>query len=563
MLLKDYVPAALCLQETHLKDTDNISIRNNTAFHTFSANNERAAGGVSIFINNNAPHSHIPLKTNLQAVAVSITLHRVITLCSIYVPPSSRLSAKDLDDLVPQLPSPFILLGDVNGHTILWGSKDINDKGRIIENFIDNHGLCLYNTNTPTYLHPATGTYTSLDLSICFPTLLLDYDWKVHDDLCGSDHFPVLLNNIGSDVDEPVSRWKLNKTKWAHDPIESFASILINIAEETVPKTETKSQKAKKPWFTEDCKTAIKQRKGALRQFNSRPTHDNLNNYRNFRAKARRTIKESKKKSWKQYVSKLNSRTSIKKVWDMVRKIKGNGKSSSLGHLNVNNKKVTSKKDISNTLADAFSKNSSSENYTQKFKNIKQQKEKRNLIFSSDNSETNNHPFSLTELKDALSKAHDSSPGPDDIRYQFLKHLSDTSLSVPLKTFNDIWETGNVPKSWKEATIIPIPKPGKDNTNPNNYRPIALTSCICKTLERMINERLVWYLEKNNLITKLQSGFRHQRSTNDHLVIRLETFIREAFIKKEHLVAVFFDLEKAYDTTWKYGILNYLRERGL
>ena len=111
-------------------------------------------------------------QTNLQAVAVSITLHRVITLCSIYIPPSSRLSAKDLDDLVPQLPSPFILLGDFDGHNILWGSKDINDKGRIIENFIDNHGLCLYNTKTPTYLHPATGTYTSLDLSICFPTLL-------------------------------------------------------------------------------------------------------------------------------------------------------------------------------------------------------------------------------------------------------------------------------------------------------------------------------------------------------------------------------------------------------
>ena len=78
----------------------------------------------------------------------------------------------------------------------------------------------------------------------------------------------------------------------------------------------------------------------------------------------------------------------------------------------------------------------------------------------------------------------------------------------------------------------------------------------------MINERLVWYLEKNNIITEFQSGFRHQRSTNDHLV-RLETFIREAFIKKGHLVAVFFDLEKAYDTTWKYGIMNDLHEIGL
>ena len=78
----------------------------------------------------------------------------------------------------------------------------------------------------------------------------------------------------------------------------------------------------------------------------------------------------------------------------------------------------------------------------------------------------------------------------------------------------------------------------------------------------MINNRLVWFLETNNLITNFQSGFRNKRCTVDHLV-RFETFIREAFIKKEHLTAVFFDLEKAYDTTWKYGIMRDLFNFGL
>ena len=131
-----------------------------------------------------------------------------------------------------------------------------------------------------------------------------------------------------------------------------------------------------------------------------------------------------------------------------------------------------------------------------------------------------------------------------------------------LEIYNSIWTTGNIPKSWKEATVIPIPKPDKDHTDPSNYRPIALTSCVCKTMERMINDRLTWFLESNNIITNFQSGFRHQRSTSDHLV-RLETFIREAFIKKEHLVSVFFDLEKAYDTTWKYGIMKDVHDIGL
>ena len=118
------------------------------------------------------------------------------------------------------------------------------------------------------------------------------------------------------------------------------------------------------------------------------------------------------------------------------------------------------------------------------------------------------------------------------------------------------------PESWRLATIIPIPKPGKDHAEPTNYSLIALISCLCKTLERMINKVLVCYLESNNLLTKYQSGFRAKRSTSDNLV-RLETFIRDAFIKREHVVAVYFDLEKAYDTTWRYGILKDLHNFGL
>ena len=69
-------------------------------------------------------------------------------------------------------------------------------------------------------------------------------------------------------------------------------------------------------------------------------------------------------------------------------------------------------------------------------------------------------------------------------------------------------------------------------------------------------------LETKNILTELQSGFRKSRSTTDQLV-RLESFVREAFVRGEHVVAVFFDLEKAYDTTWKYGILKDLEDAGL
>ena len=243
----------------------------------------------------------------------------------------------------------------------------------------------------------------------------------------------------------------------------------------------------------------------------------------------------------------------------MVRKISGKSKAASHQHLNSNfnggaETKATTKKDIADTLGDAFSKNSSNSNYPKEFQNYQKHQEKIKLNFKSSNN--------LDELKDAINKSHDTATGPDEIHYQMLKHLPPKSLKTLLAIFNDIWETGKFPESWELATIIPIPKPGKDHAEPTNYRPIALTSCICKTLERMINTRLVWYLEFNNLISPVQSGFRSERSTNDNLV-RLETFIRDAFVKKEHVVAVFFDLEKAYDTTWKYGILRDLHEFGV
>ena len=136
------------------------------------------------------------------------------------------------------------------------------------------------------------------------------------------------------------------------------------------------------------------------------------------------------------------------------------------------------------------------------------------------------------------------------------------TLHILLDIINETWKSDTFPESWREALIISIPKPGKDHFNPLNYRPIALTSCICKTVERMVNERLVWYLEKNGLLAKQECGYRANRSTVDHLV-RLETFIRDAFIQNQHLVAVFFDSQKAYDTTWKCGILQDLYDMGL
>ena len=91
------------------------------------------------------------------------------------------------------------------------------------------------------------------------------------------------------------------------------------------------------------------------------------------------------------------------------------------------------------------------------------------LNFKSSNNEEYTNPFNLDELKDAISKSHDTATGPDEVHYQMLKHLPLKSLQTLLDIFNNMWETGKFPESWELATIIPIPKPGKDHTGPTNY----------------------------------------------------------------------------------------------
>ena len=471
-------------------------------------------------------------------------------------------------------------MGDFNAHNTLWGCTASDKKGQEVCDFILTSNLCLLNHKDPTYIHPATGSRSSLDLAFCDPSLYMDFSWKVHDDLCGSDHFPIIINKTNPTPVPETQRWKLDKTDWdsyqslcltelvpdelikSVNPIQLFTDKLLSIAEITIPKTSKQPRILRKPWFDDACKRAVNERKQALKNFKSQPCLTTLSNLRVLRAKARRTIRVNKRQSWRTYVSRLTTQTPMKKIWSMVRRISGKPAPLTKSHLKLNGANIETPLDIANTIAATVSHNSSSGHYSERFRRFKAHQERRPVDFYSDNSETYNLPFTLTELKTAIHKAHDSAAGPDNVHYQMLKHLPEPALESLLKIFNNIWITGEFPPSWSEATVIPIPKPGKDPTDPGNYRPIALTSCVCKTLERIVNDRLVWFLEKNKLLTEFQSGFRKQRSTTDQLV-RFETFIREGFVRREHVVSVFFDLEKAYDTTWKHGILQDLRNCGL
>jgi hypothetical protein len=119
-----------------------------------------------------------------------------------------------------------------------------------------------------------------------------------------------------------------------------------------------------------------------------------------------------------------------------------------------------------------------------------------------------------------------------------------------------------VPDAWREPTVIPVPKSSRDRSLVTSYRPMSLTSCLCKAVEHMVNHQLVRVLEIQNLLSNAQCGFWHHRSTLDHLV-NLEYHIQNAFLLHQDFVTVFFDLEKAYGTTWQYHIPRTLHRWNL
>ena len=108
---------------------DDFIIRGFNCIHLTSRDiGGRACGGVSVLIRDGIPSSECTLNTSLQAKAVTISTSKTISICSLYLPPSENLSIVLLTRLIDQLPNPFVICGDFNGHSMTWGCDKSNSR---------------------------------------------------------------------------------------------------------------------------------------------------------------------------------------------------------------------------------------------------------------------------------------------------------------------------------------------------------------------------------------------------------------------------------------------------
>lgn len=130
-----------------------------------------------------------------------------------------------------------------------------------------------------------------------------------------------------------------------------------------------------------------------------------------------------------------------------------------------------------------------------------------------------NNSFTVKELERPIDAVKvKSSPNPDGIDYKMIKNLSVILKKELLLLLNFCYEKSEL-KEWKEVQTIFI-----DKANKEKVRPITISSCMGKILERMINERLTWWAEKENKFAKSQNSFKKDRLCVDNLTrLSMET----------------------------------------
>ena len=145
LLISKYSPSVVCLQETRLTPNTNMTFKNYTEYFK---SNENGFGGVGILVKNTILQSPVTLRSNLQAVAVRVTIKgKAYIICSIYLPPSSSPQKSDFDHTIRQFDQPFLLCGDFNAHSPLWSAESTSGHGSLMEYVIENNYLVPLNSS--------------------------------------------------------------------------------------------------------------------------------------------------------------------------------------------------------------------------------------------------------------------------------------------------------------------------------------------------------------------------------------------------------------------------------
>ncbi|XP_060536528.1 RNA-directed DNA polymerase from mobile element jockey isoform X2 [Cylas formicarius] len=487
-VIRDFKLQILLLNETLLKPNTNFKI---SGFSSVRADKPNGADGIAIFLKNKIKYNIIDLsRINIPERCQVILVELVdFFICCVYNPPDICLVRASLDSIFDLTRNkPVLVMGDFNAHNPIWGSQVSYSRGirsgNILYDFIKDHDLWVLNDGSATRL-TRPGVHSAPDVAFCSQRLSGLTDCRVLQDRVNSDHFPILCIIGNNRCNSGSTRNYTSKYNFNKADWEKFSD-LISTKFRTSP-----------PINYEDFMNII-----FLSIAESVPMHKHSLNYglpwwdnecTNAIKRKRQAFRDYKNNpSETNFLESLRTRAQTRQL---LRKKKKEGFVNFCENLSPN----TSAKEVWSSIR-RFAKGRKSK-----------------------------------------------SPGVDKVPFSVLSHLPVEGAVFLIKFFNKILRRETtIPETWKTQMVIAIPKPGRDPSALSSYRPINLASCISKTFEIMIKNRLEWFVENQGLIDVRQTGFRKGKGTFDNLaVISSEVLCRLA--RNQLAAMVTLDISNAYD----------------
>ena len=567
----DYI--VICIQEAH--STTKIDIKGYESVFLSSPIGVKASRGLHTYIKEGYKFEPYNVDCpNIDTLGIRIYNPINMIIINTYIAPHQIVEKKDVEKLITHSQEPIIIIGDLNAHNYAWSSAKPNKIGKIIQEILtQNDNMVIMNDGSTTHLSTHL-TFTSPDLCICSLNLSDKFQWSASEDFYSCDHAPQILKYTNTQVYNksnynPVTKYAFDRANWDHfnttldintnftdsNPVkkmEKFAVEMIKAADLSIP-IKKAPKRPPRFWWNKEINDAIRERKRICKKAKKSKNQDQIIEFKKSRAKVKFLIKKSIGEKNKEATEAIQFKKSSKIAWNYTNRLRGNKSPQQIKTIKINNKWETDPIKIVEHMADELHQISGDKNYPNEFLQLKKEEEKYDIKIDLNNRDIYNNQFKISELNYALKTLKHSAPGPDGIYNEMLKNLDFILRRKLLSIINDLWLKGKNLESFNTANCIALKK------SDGSRRYIALTSCLGKLFEKIVNFRLKWWLEKKNIFDNNQAGFRSNKSTIDNLAI-LDSDIKCALAKNQRTIAIFFDISKAYDCTWRHLILQTLKK---
>ncbi|XP_064469746.1 uncharacterized protein LOC135384474 [Ornithodoros turicata] len=430
-----------------------------------------------------------------------------LTIVNVYCPAGFQ-SPSILHNVLVNASHQFLVVGDFNSHHTTWGLKT-DACGRELWNWICLRNLSLANDGSPTFLRGTTRSV--LDLTLCSPS----------------------QTSLALLLDECVGLPAVDRASRATDALSrSIVTATFHL--------ERHSSSNCAPWWSEECTRAYRRRKAAWKQVLSNTSHANWKNYQFLKAVFKRTISAAKQVFYNSRNSFLSHPKRRKALYKHIAYIRRSFSSASCNELSV------APDDVAKARLEAVA-----ERLSLRFRNAVP----RGPPFPQA-SPSGFFPVTEEELDAVVRSLPRSAPGPDGITSAMVKSLWASHPHELLNIANVSVEHAWIPGVWKIARVAVIKKVPSRGLEIDNVRPIALTSVLCKTTERVLHRRLESYLEASSVLNDSQIRFR-PRCSIWMAHVNLESQIRHARETGNISALVALDVAKAYDSV-EHSVLLHI-----